>query len=103
VLAIAPPECELAQVTLESGAGFVVPPGDPAALAASIVAAAADPVGLAAMGHRARQRAVERYDRRIATARFAQLLHEVAGEGRLEASAAAVPAAASMTLSEESL
>jgi hypothetical protein len=74
LIAIAPSECELSQLVCEEGIGFVAPPGEPATLASQIQQCAADAQKLAAMGDRARDLAVQKFDRRLAAERFAELI-----------------------------
>jgi glycosyltransferase involved in cell wall biosynthesis len=80
LVAVAPEDCELAELTREHRIGLVVPPGDPTALAAAITRLADDPGALPGMGRRARQLAETHYDRLTVTSRFAALLHEVQTE-----------------------
>lgn len=77
LIAVAPRDCELAQLTLEHGVGVVTPPGDPRALAA-VIENLADRAGdLPEMGRRARRLAESCYDRRYAAIRFHALLRSV--------------------------
>jgi glycosyltransferase involved in cell wall biosynthesis len=69
-------EGEGAEVVRRSGAGLVVPPGDPAALAAAVRALAADPALRRRMGEAGRRAAVERYDRARISGRFIDSLEE---------------------------
>jgi glycosyltransferase involved in cell wall biosynthesis len=77
LIAVAPEACELAQLAREHGLGLVVPPGDPAALAAAIERLASQPAELFEMGRRARRLAERQFDRRTVTARFADVLNSV--------------------------
>ena len=81
VLAVAPQDCELARIIQREGVGFVVPPGDTAALTERIASCADHREQLASMSRSARRLAVERYDRRGATTRIAQLLADLAPRG----------------------
>jgi len=76
-LAIAPSECELSRIVEEEGAGYVVPPHDPQTLAKRITELADRPAHLHDKGIRARQLAVERFDRRISVDAFATMLFDV--------------------------
>jgi colanic acid biosynthesis glycosyl transferase WcaI len=78
-VAIMEDSAEIARLARENSVGFVVQPGDAAALARTIRQAAAEPAELAAMGVRARQLAEQRFDRNIATRRFAEVLGSVMG------------------------
>jgi glycosyltransferase involved in cell wall biosynthesis len=69
---------EIARLAKEYGVGFVVTPGDDLALADTVLDALREPAELKKMGQRARVLAVERFDRKVATRRFAQMLDEVA-------------------------
>lgn len=75
VLAIAPEDCELAEVARREAVGLVVPPGQPEALADAIRGLADSREKLGPMGRSARALAVARYDRRQSTASFATMLH----------------------------
>jgi glycosyltransferase involved in cell wall biosynthesis len=74
LLVIGPTDCELSQVTIEEEVGWIVPSADPEALAATILNCAEQRETLAAMGERAARLAVERYDRRVSTNQFAQVV-----------------------------
>lgn len=76
-LVIADPGSELAEMTQLHATGLVVPPGDAAALASAVRWAAAHGDELAAMGLRARKLAETQYDRRRATAAFAEVLEKL--------------------------
>ncbi len=77
VLAIAPENCELAEVTRSGNAGLVVPPGRPDLLADAVRRMADGRGMLHQMGQSARRLAVEQYDRRNSTDRFARMLDEL--------------------------
>ncbi len=79
-VAIMEEQAEVARIARDNSVGFVGKPGDDAALARIISEAVRNPAALEAMGRRARQLARERYDRKIATARFAEMLEAVARE-----------------------
>jgi glycosyltransferase involved in cell wall biosynthesis len=57
-----------------------VPPGDPAALAAAMKWAAADPGALRAMGERGRRFVEQHYSREAQGARFVTILEEAAAD-----------------------
>ncbi len=76
-LVIATPECELSRIVVDEGAGYAVSPHAPQALANQISELADRPADLEENGLRARQLAVERFDRRISVAAFASLLFDV--------------------------
>ncbi len=61
--------------------GIVVPPGDPDAFAATLVALAGDPARRAALGAAGRAQAVACWDRRVLAARFCAIIEAVAGAG----------------------
>jgi glycosyltransferase involved in cell wall biosynthesis len=73
-VAIMEDSAEIARLARENSIGFVVQPGDADGLARTIRQAAARPVELAAMGVRSRQLAEQRFDRKVATRRFAEVL-----------------------------
>jgi glycosyltransferase involved in cell wall biosynthesis len=72
-------DAEVARLAKEFSVGFVVPPADTGALVALIRRLVDSPAMLDDMGRRARRLAVERFDRRLMTRRFAELLDEVRG------------------------
>lgn len=74
MLAIAPEDCELAEITRREAVGLVVPPGEPEALAEAVRGLADGRGQLAPMGRAARRLAEARYDRRQSTSRFAEML-----------------------------
>jgi glycosyltransferase involved in cell wall biosynthesis len=74
LITVAPPDCQLARLTTESGVGRAVPPVNPQALAAEIRWCAEHRHQLSAMGAAARSLAVRCFDRRISTGRFFQML-----------------------------
>lgn len=69
---------EVARLALEHRIGFVSPPDDDGALAQTILDALGSREELKQMGQRARALAQERFDRKIATRRFAEMLADVA-------------------------
>ncbi len=70
-------EAEVASIAREFEVGFVVPPGDGAALARTISRCMNAPKLLEAMGDRARALAEQKYDRRRVTRSFADFLETV--------------------------
>lgn len=74
VLAVAPTDCELAEIVLSEAVGRVVAPGDPDALAREIRAALDSRSQLAEMGVSARRLAERDYDRQTITRRFGRML-----------------------------
>jgi len=79
VLAIAPEDCELAELTREHDVGVVVPPGEPEALVDAILRLVDEGWDLAEMGERARRLATESYDRKRVTTQFNATLTDVLG------------------------
>jgi len=69
---------EIARLAREHEVGFVSPPGDGASLAGQVLNAISVPAELKRMGQRARMLAIEHFDRKVATRRFAQMLEDVA-------------------------
>ncbi len=69
------------QAVETAGAGLFVPPGDPAALAATIKELAADPQAATAMGRRGRAYLMEHFNRPALVAQLEELLQRMAGEG----------------------
>ena len=80
-VAIMEESAEVARIARENAVGFVSRPGDDAALVRIIREAIGRPAELKLMGQRGRRLAVERYDRKIATRKFARVLADVA-QGR---------------------
>jgi colanic acid biosynthesis glycosyl transferase WcaI len=76
-IATALPETGLGQVTLESGAGLLVPPGNPAALAQTVLALAGDPQARKRLGDRARRYAEAFLGREEILARWEDLLNDL--------------------------
>ena len=70
---------DVARIARQHGVGFVVPPDNVRALAAVLRRAADAPGELAHMGRRARLLAEQKYDRKVATRRFADALAELGG------------------------
>jgi glycosyltransferase involved in cell wall biosynthesis len=79
LVAIAPVDCELAELTRAHRVGVVSSPGDPERLAATIESLAGQRGQLREMGALARRLAEDRYDRTTATARFELALRDVLG------------------------
>ncbi|MGA2616460.1 MAG: glycosyltransferase family 4 protein [Thermoguttaceae bacterium] len=79
LVAVAPDECELAELTRRHNIGVVAPPGEPEALADILARLADETWDLGEMGLRARRLAEAKYDRKCVTSRFDALLHEVLG------------------------
>jgi glycosyltransferase involved in cell wall biosynthesis len=74
IIAVADSDSELANVVREEAMGWVVPPGHPAELAATILEAQADAERLAAMGRRARAAAEAKYSFPRALAAYRSVL-----------------------------
>jgi glycosyltransferase involved in cell wall biosynthesis len=79
LIAIAPENCELAEMTVEHDVGVLANPGEPESLAQAIAQLADDGWDLPEMGKRSRQLAESEFDRTQVTARFAKMLQELAG------------------------
>ena len=79
LIAIAPENCELAELTLRYGVGVLTPPGRPQALAEVIENFADDSRTLPEMGKRARRLAESCYDRGYVVPQFHALLQDVLG------------------------
>jgi glycosyltransferase involved in cell wall biosynthesis len=77
LIAVAPEDCELAQFVRREGVGFVTAPGDPQSLANQIRLCAGRPQGFSEMGARARDLAMEQFDRPLITGRFGRLLADI--------------------------
>ena len=99
LLAVAPAESELAELTLDSEVGLVVAPDDPRALADAIRWCATHRTALDAMGARARRLAESRFDRRQITRKFSELLASI-GEAPRQGDAAAVRMVSGATVSD---
>jgi glycosyltransferase involved in cell wall biosynthesis len=76
-LFVGPEESEVARTIRREGCGEVLRPGDADGLARSIESLADDPARRAAMGERARDALVSRYGRKVATARFVDLVRAI--------------------------
>ena len=79
IAAIAPDDCELAEVIRDHKVGVVIPPGEPEKLANAIVSLAVRPEDCQQMGARARRLAEAEYDRRAGTSQFRAMLVEQLG------------------------
>jgi putative colanic acid biosynthesis glycosyltransferase WcaI len=79
-VAIMEESAEIARLARQEAVGFVVEPGDADGLARTIRQAAQKPAELAAMGAKARRLAEQRYDRKVATRRFGEVLNSLMGE-----------------------
>jgi glycosyltransferase involved in cell wall biosynthesis len=79
LVAVAPADCELSELTRDYEVGVVTPPGDPGKLADAVATMAGQPERRREMGARARRLAVAEYDRKRVTAQFHALLIEVLG------------------------
>ncbi|HEY4301536.1 MAG TPA: glycosyltransferase family 4 protein [Candidatus Didemnitutus sp.] len=80
VIAMVPAESETGHVVREEKCGFVVSPGDPAALAAAIVVLGSDSDRCQTMGANALRAARDTYTLAIATRRYLDLWGELAGK-----------------------
>lgn len=91
------PVVGMAAAIEEAGAGVLVPPGSPVALADALARLAADPAGLRAMGERARRLVEERFAWERVTDAYERLFEELVTRGPESAPAAppAAPAAGS--------
>ena len=63
----------------EDNTGLLVKPADPLALSDAIIKLAGDPKAAEAMGRRARERAVEKFDWLVIAREYKELLDEIAG------------------------
>ncbi len=90
LLAIAPLQSELAEMTLEAQVGLAVAPHQPHALADAIRWCVNHRAEIDEMGIRARRLAEDRFDRRQVTRKFSALLVETGNSPRDRASAAGV-------------
>ena len=82
LLAIAPQDCELSELTRRYGVGLVVSPGDSEALAEAVLWGLEHREQLEEMGIAARKLAERRFDRRRSTRRFARMLARLFSTGR---------------------
>ena len=74
VVAVTDASCELARIVDEEGVGVVTPPDEAATLASVISEYVGRPDVIASVGHRSRQVAIERFDRRLAVRAYRELL-----------------------------
>jgi glycosyltransferase involved in cell wall biosynthesis len=81
VLAVAPPDSELAEIVRTEAVGRVVTPGCASELAAAIVWSVEHRDELAAQGAAARRLALRSYDRRTITAKFGEMVEAVLRRG----------------------
>jgi colanic acid biosynthesis glycosyl transferase WcaI len=82
VIAIADDDSEIANVVREEEIGWVVPPGDLAALHAAIAEARGDPLRLQMMGRRARAAAEQKYTQAHVVKAYRELIHRLLAESR---------------------
>jgi colanic acid biosynthesis glycosyl transferase WcaI len=75
---------EARRLVEEAGAGVFFPPGDPRALAASIIELAEDRARLCSLGRSGRDYALTHYDRRALAVRYHDHIREVVGRWRSE-------------------
>ncbi len=80
VIVSAEEDSETAQVVERVGCGVVVPPGRPDLLAGAIRSAHSGELDLVAMGARGREFVLHEADRKVALARYQELLRELTGE-----------------------
>jgi len=78
ILAVAPPESELARLVLTAGCGAVVPPDRPAEMADQVRRFQQNPQQCAEMGRRGREQLEQQYGRRGCVDRYEQMLYEQA-------------------------
>ena len=78
ILAIVPPETDVAEVVCSESVGFAVAPGDLEGLQQQIVWCAANREGFAEMESRARALAESTYDRQVVIGKFRDFLVELA-------------------------
>jgi glycosyltransferase involved in cell wall biosynthesis len=76
-LFVGPAESEVARTLERERCGVAFKNGDADGLAAAILALADDPARRDEMGRRAREALLTRYDRRVATARFRDLVRSL--------------------------
>jgi glycosyltransferase involved in cell wall biosynthesis len=76
-LFVGPAGSEVARTLTREGCGAAFENGDAEGLSAAIAALADDPARREEMGRRAREALLARYDRRVATARFAELVRSL--------------------------
>jgi colanic acid biosynthesis glycosyl transferase WcaI len=79
VLAVARSNSDLAQVVMESDAGYVVEPNNPRALADAIQRVEKEPLGAAA--HRGRAYVIAHVDRAVVVRKYSRLLNEASNSG----------------------
>ncbi|TWU47562.1 putative glycosyl transferase [Rubripirellula tenax] len=77
VLAIADAATDLCETVSRNGLGWTCPPKAADSIAKAVSQAAKNPAELAAAGRRARQIALDRFDRPVVTRQFGELLSEV--------------------------
>lgn len=82
VLAVTDPRSDVAALVTDAGCGYVVPHGQPAAIADAVREALAHRSTLPAMGQRGRSRVLAEFERRVVTARYDALLRDVIAEHR---------------------
>jgi colanic acid biosynthesis glycosyl transferase WcaI len=82
VLAIAPPQSELARLVAEAGCGIVVPPGQPQRLAGILREHKSQLTNLQGMGSRGRIQLEQEYSRAGCVSRYEQMLLKVEAAGR---------------------
>lgn len=79
IVAVTPPDSEIAHLVNAAGCGVVVAPAEPAALAAIIVELSQSPDRLDEMGRKGRVQLESRYARQRCVAQFEAMLVQVAG------------------------
>ncbi len=82
VLAVTDPRSDVAALVTDAGCGYVVPHGQPVAIADAVRQALAHRSTLPAMGERGRSRVLAQFERRVVTARYDALLRDVIAEHR---------------------
>ena len=79
ILAVAPRDCELAELTRDHRVGVAVPPADPQSLATAVASLAELTEECRQMGARARRLAEAEYDRQAVAPRFLAMIADVLG------------------------
>ena len=77
VLAIGPENTDLQQLVRQRQIGWCCPPGDATAIATAVASAVSDQANRLAMSDRARNLALQSYDRKVVTGQFAEMLREI--------------------------